>query len=681
MTVVTRFSNSVRRIEHFWITLKDGCRLSARMWLPDDAESHPVPAILEYIPYRKRDGTRARDEPMHHYFAGHGYAAVRVDLRGSGESDGLLEDEYLQRELDDGVEVIEWIAAQKWCNGSVGMMGKSWGGFNCLQVAALRPKALKAILSVCSTDDRYADDIHYMGGCLLNDNLWWGAIMLAYQARPADPELFGPGWRDNWKTRLENMPFWPALWLKHQRRDAYWQHGSICEDWSAIEVPVFLVGGWVDAYTNAIPRMLEHLKVPRKAVIGPWAHVYPQDGTPDPAIGFLQEAVKWWDRWLKGVENGVDKEPMLRAWMQDWTPPVGTRKAHPGRWVAEAQWPSGNVSPKIYYLNADHGLAGGAGPARDLAICSPAYVGQACGEWMAAGCPGELPTDQRIDDALSLTFDTPTLGADCAILGAAELDLLLSSDKPVAQIGVRLMDVAPDGAALRVSYQVLNLTHRDSHAKPERLEPGKRYRVQVKFNDCAHRFAAGHRIRVAISTGYWPMVWPAPELATLTVAAGESRLLLPVRKGLAEDGANPFPAPEMAPLTPASLVSAGRLERRFSYDPVAERALYVTDADGGVFGEGVRRFEEIGTAQNHALKRELSIGAADPLTAVYDLTESYFLQREGKDGKAWDIRAEIRCGMTSTRDTFTVWGELEAFEGGKSFVRREWREEIPRDML
>ncbi|MES1151784.1 MAG: CocE/NonD family hydrolase, partial [Dongia sp.] len=166
MTVVARFSNSVRRIEHFWITLKDGCRLSARMWLPDDAETNPVPAILEYIPYRKRDGTRTRDEPMHHYFAGHGYAAVRVDLRGSGESDGLLEDEYLQRELDDGVEVIEWIAAQKWCNGAVGMMGKSWGGFNCLQVAALRPKPLKAILSVCSTDDRYADDIHYMGGCL-----------------------------------------------------------------------------------------------------------------------------------------------------------------------------------------------------------------------------------------------------------------------------------------------------------------------------------------------------------------------------------------------------------------------------------------------------------------------------------------------------------------------------------
>ena len=676
MTVVTRFSNSVRKIEHFWITLKDGCRLSARMWLPEDAEQDPVPAILEYIPYRKRDGTRGRDEPMHHYFAGHGYAAVRVDLRGSGESDGLLPDEYTQQELEDGVEVIEWIAAQKWCSGNVGMMGKSWGGFNCLQVAALRPKALKAVLSVCSTDDRYADDIHWMGGCLLNDNLWWGAIMLAYQARPADPELFGPGWRENWKQRLQAMPFWPALWLKQQRRGDYWRHGSICEDYGAIQVPVFLVGGWADAYTNAIPRMLEHLKVPRKGVIGPWAHIYPQDGTPAPAIGFLQEAVKWWDRWLKDVANGVDGEPMLRAWIEDWKPPVGTHAVSPGRWVAEDAWPSPGITKKIWYLNADRGLARGAGPARDLAIRSPLQVGQAGGEWMGAGCPGEHPTDQRPDDALSLTFDTPPLPGALDVLGAPELDLRLSADKPVAQLAARLIDVAPDGAALRVSYQVLNLTHRDSHAEPTPLEPGKRYRVRVKLNDCGHRFAAGHRIRISISSAYWPLVWPAPEWATLAVAAGESRLLLPVRPARPGDGQNPFAAPETAPVTPATRLSQGRIERRYGYDAVNDRAFYVTDADGGVFGEGMVRLDEIGTAQDHHLKRELSIAPNEPLSAQYTLTERYLLKREG-----WDIRADISCGMTSTLDSFTIWGRLEAFEGGESVVLREWREVVPRDLV
>jgi putative CocE/NonD family hydrolase len=676
MTIVTRFSNSVRRIEHFWITLKDGVRLSARMWLPEDAESNPVPAILEYIPYRKRDGTRGRDEPMHHYFAGHGYAAIRVDLRGSGESDGLLEDEYSQQELEDGSEVIGWIASQEWCDGNVGMMGKSWGGFNCLQVAALRPPALKAVLSVCSTDDRYADDIHWMGGCLLNDNLWWGAIMLAYQARPADPALYGPDWRENWKQRLENMPFWPLLWLKQQRRGAYWQHGSICENYADVQVPVFLVGGWADAYTNAIPRMLEHLKVPRKGVIGPWAHIYPQDGTPAPAIGFLQEAVKWWDRWLKNEANGVDREPMLRAWVEDWTPPVGTRTQSPGRWVAEESWPSANIAPKAWYLNADGCLSHGAGAVRDLKIRSPLHVGQACGEWMGAGCPGEHPTDQRVDDALSLTFDTPPLPSPLEILGAPELDLWVASDKPVAQLGVRLIDLAPDGAALRVSYQVLNLTHRDSHAAPTPLEPGQRYRVKVKLNDCGHRFAAGHRIRLSISSGYWPLIWPAPEWATLTIGGGESKLFLPVRGAQPEDGKNPFAAPETAPLTPTTRLSQGRLERFFAYDSVNDRALYVTDADGGVFGEGMVRFDEIGTAQDHHLKRELTIAPSDPTSAAYALTERYFLKREG-----WDIRAEISCGMTSTKDTFTIWGRLEAFEDGKSVVKREWREDVPRDLV
>lgn len=675
MTVVQNFSNSVRKIEHFWITLKDGCRLSARMWLPADAEQKPVPAILEYIPYRKRDGTRGRDEPMHHYFAGHGYAVLRVDLRGSGESDGLLEDEYLQRELDDAVEVIDWIAAQKWCSGNVGMMGKSWGGFNCLQVAAMRPKQLKAVLSVCSTDDRYRDDIHYMGGCLLNDNLWWGIIMLAYQARPADPELFGAGWRDNWKERLANMPFWPLLWLKHQRRDAYWQHGSICEDWSAIETPVFLIGGWVDAYTNAIPRMLAKLKSPRKAIIGPWAHIYPQDGTPGPAIGFLQEAVKWWDRWLKGIENGADKEPMLRTWLQDYTPPLGTRTAHPGRWVAEDAWPSSNIAPLVYHLNVD-GLGKSAGKSQAMTIRSPQDVGMAGGEWMGAGCAGELPTDQRIDDGGSLVFDTAVLDQPLEVLGAPELHLELSVDKPVAQIAARLSDVASDGRVLRVSYQVLNLTHRDSHAEPTPLEPGKTYKVKVTLNDCGHRFAAGHRIRVALSTAYWPLIWPAPEAVTMTLSAGASRLVLPARQPRKGDGDEPFAKPETAPLAPFTKISEGMVTRQFSFDAVNNVAHYLTDADGGVFGEGMMRFDEIGTAQNHGLKRELSISPDDPLTARYKLTSFYVMQRPG-----WDIRIEVSCGMSSTKSDFEIWGELEAFEDGKSITTRKWREKVKRDLL
>ena len=299
--IVTTFPKAVRVIEHTLIPLKDGTMLAARIWLPDDAEQNPVPAILEYLPYRKRDGTYERDALTHPYLAGHGYAGVRVDLRGCGESTGLLFDEYAQQEQDDGVEVIAWLAAQPWCNGSVGMMGISWGGFNGLQIAARRPPALKAIVTICSTDDRYADDAHYMGGTFLTTaGLEWAFFFFSLMCLPPDPALVGDSWRAMWLERLQNIPLFQENWLQHQRRDAYWKHGSVCEDYTAIQCPVYAVGGWTDGYKNAIPRLLEGLKVPRKGLIGPWAHAYPHFALPGPQIGFLQEILRWWDHWLKG---------------------------------------------------------------------------------------------------------------------------------------------------------------------------------------------------------------------------------------------------------------------------------------------------------------------------------------------------------------------------------------------
>ena len=278
----------------------DGCRLAARIWLPENAEQQPVPAILEYIPYRKNDGTALRDSLYHPYFAGHGYAAMRVDMRGSGDSEGVMLDEYLQQELDDAVSVIAWLAQQPWCDGSVGMMGKSWGGFNSLQVAALQPRELKAIITVCSSDDRYADDVHYKGGCVLTtDMLGWSTTMLAWNARPPDPDVLGENWRKSWLERLEQTPLLVRQWLNHPHRDDYWKHGSIREDFSKVQCAVYAVGGWADPYSNAIPRMLSGLTCPRKALIGPWAHEYPQRALPGPQIGFVQECLRWWDYWLK----------------------------------------------------------------------------------------------------------------------------------------------------------------------------------------------------------------------------------------------------------------------------------------------------------------------------------------------------------------------------------------------
>ncbi|MGO1078667.1 CocE/NonD family hydrolase [Inquilinus sp. CA228] len=663
----------IRVEENIWIPLADGTRLAARLWLPEGAETAPAPAVLEYIPYRKRDGTRGRDEPMHGWFAGQGYAAIRVDMRGSGESDGHMADEYLKQEQDDALEVIAWIAAQPWCTGAVGMMGKSWGGFNALQVAARRPPALKAIITVYSTDHRYSDDIHYQGGCLLTDNLWWGAIMLAYQARPADPAIVGEDWRRQWLERLERLPFFPALWLRHQRYDEYWKHGSVCEDWSAIQCPVLAVGGWADSYTNAVPRLLAGLQVPRRGIIGPWGHVYPQDGAPGPAIGFLQEALRWWDQWLKGHDTGVMQEPMLRAFVEGWNPPAGSRAETEGRWVGEAEWPSPAIAPRRWMLNAPGALADSAGPEAEILVRSPLSHGKAAGEWMATGCSGELPVDQRLDDGAAQLFDTAPLDKPVEILGAPELLLDLASDSPVAQLAVRLCDVAPDGRSARVSYGVLNLTHRDGHEAPAPLEPGKRYQVRVKLNDCGHRFPAGHRIRIAVATGYWPTVWPAPYPATLTLRAGPSHLDLPVRQGGAGVA---FEPPVRGPAAPATQLSSGTIRRYSVQDHVTGETTYVTEGIGGLFGEGILRFDEIDTVASHSLKRELVIRDDDPLSTRYVLTQSYEMGREG-----WRILIESRSVLTADLDRWHLTTELTAKENGQVVTERSWSEDIPRDLV
>ncbi|MCB2153161.1 MAG: CocE/NonD family hydrolase, partial [Rhodobacteraceae bacterium] len=343
---------------------------SARVWMPADALRDPVPAVLEYIPYRKRDMTLPRDELMHPWFAGHGYAAVRVDMRGCGDSEGLMEDEYTEQELSDACEVIAWLAAQPWCTGKVGMMGKSWGGFNCLQTAMRRPPALKAVVTVCSTVDRFADDIHYKGGCLLGENFGWVAQMMSYASRPPDPMLAGNSWRDTWLHRLEAQPFLASRWFEHQSRDAYWKHGSLCEDYGSVTAAVLSFGGWADNYMNTVSHLVENVQAPVKGIVGPWVHQYPHTALPGPAIGFLQEALRWWDRWLKDVPNGAEDDPAYRAYMLHSAPPDANSAFRPGHWVAEGDWPTARVSRQVLALSPGGGL-GGQGGALSVPVRTP----------------------------------------------------------------------------------------------------------------------------------------------------------------------------------------------------------------------------------------------------------------------------------------------------------------------
>ncbi|MDX1498729.1 MAG: CocE/NonD family hydrolase [Woeseiaceae bacterium] len=668
-------ADGVEDIENVWIPLADGCRLAARIWRPESAHEVPVPALLEYLPYRKRDFMRFRDEPMHRYFAQHGYASVRVDLRGSGDSDGLLTDEYTAQEHADGVEVIAWLAAQPWCSGAVGMFGISWGGFNSLQVAAQRPPALKAIMALCAADDRYTDDAHYMGGCLLTENLQWGSIFMMNQALPPDPELVGDSWRESWRRRLENLPVFPALWLEHPWRDDYWKAGSVRDHIERIEIPVYAIGGWADAYSNAVPRLVATLKSPCKGLIGPWAHAFPHLGVPGPAIGFLQEALRWWDRWLKGVANGIENEPALRVWMQEAVKPEPQYETMPGRWVAESAWPSPGIATQTFYLGPD-GCRTEPGEPEERIVASPQTCGIRGGEWCAFGSDGEMPREQRPDDGVSLTWDSRRLRERLEILGAPVLRLTIVSDQPTANLIVRLCDVAPDGTSLRVTYGVLNLCHRDGHSAPEALEPRRRYDISLQLNDIAHAFPAGHRIRVAVSTAYWPIVWPSTTNCCLRVLSEGSRLELPVRAPSDSDAMlRAFDAPAMAAQPPIKRVRHHQFSRRLAVDLTTNRFHY--ELNGSEFDDAsLVWFEDIDLKVGYTLDKCFEIAEDDPLSAMETIEQRATLTRG-------DWRVTVRMSLTQTADAehFHLQGRLEADEGDVSFLARDIDLSVPRRLV
>ncbi len=655
-------TENTREIPDMGITLRDGTRLSARVWMPGSAEIAPVPVILEYLPYRKRDGTTARDALTHPYFASHGYACVRVDMRGNGDSAGVMEDEYTALELSDAVEVITWLAAQPWCNGAVGMMGISWGGFNALQVAALAPEPLKAIITLCSTVDRFADDIHYKGGCLLNENLGWAATMLSYSSRAPDPALVGDKWRDMWLERLNAEPHLAETWLSHQHRDAYWKHGSVCEDYSAIKAATLAVGGWGDAYKNAVQALVANLDAPAKGIIGPWIHKYPHFAVPEPRIGFLQEALRWWDKWLKGKETGVEDDPDLRLYVMDGIAPKSWYLERPGRWIAQ----DFRAAPSAtFHLNGAD-LAADAGPT-DRIVASRADTGADAGEYCAIWLGPELPGDQRRDDAFSACYDSAALDDDLEIVGAPEISLQLSSDTPVGQIAARLNHILPDGKVARITYGVLNLCHRLSAENPEPMPVGTAQNVVLKLDQIAYKVPKGHRIRLSVSNAYWPLIWPAPAQCALRITQGQIALPLANPTGETVQFAR---AETAAPWATKTLREATNSRVTRIDQATGETTLEIHDD----FGE-IEDLEH-GLINGSVAREWWSILPDDPLSAR-GRTHWTDYNRRGD----WSVRTQTKSSMWSDADNFHLEARIEAYEGDVLIFEKDFSKTIKRDLL
>jgi hypothetical protein len=549
------------------------------------------------------------------------------------------------------------------------MMGISWGGFNSLQVAARRPPALKAIITLCSTDDRYADDIHYKGGCNINENLGWSATMFAYSSRPPDPMLVGPRWKKMWLRRLRSEPLLITKWLSHPHRDSYWKHGSVCENWNAIETATLAVGGWNDAYSNAVPRLLAGLRAPAKGIIGPWAHKYPHFAVPEPRIGFLQEALRWWDHWLKGLPTGVAEDPRLRFYVMELQSPGAWVQHVPGRWVADGRWPADGHRVDRYHLN-DQGLSLSAEPAGQRHISSPQTVGMDGGEYCIIWLGPEFPGDQRRDDSCSVTFDGSPLITDIDIVGAPVIHVTLCADKPVAFVAARLNSIWPDGAVSRLSYQVMNLTHRDSHELPAALHPGEFYTVKIRLDDTAVRVPKGHSLRVSLSTTYWPLLWPAPEPVELTIETGTSFIDIPVRTASPDEETPMFAAPESAPPLKRTTLAKPWNKREVSTDlATGETRMVIIDDFGRhkIPGHGLETWER--GCETYTIRPD------EPLSARQECHWTEEIAR----GR-WRVRTETWSELTASKTHWHVKGRLEAYEGKKKILTRKWNNRIERKL-
>lgn len=670
MKTIERFKHAFTETDDCWIPMPDGIRLAAKLWLPDIAARQRVPAIIEVIPYRKRDIYAPRDAMNHRYFAGHGYACLRIDIRGTGDSDGHQGVFAMRQEQEDTLAVLEWIAAQPWSDGQVGMFGLSWGGFQAIQTAYRAPPQLKAIVPCSFAPDRYVYSQVYRGGCVLLRSIRWSTQMMGYKSRPPDPATVGERWRSMWLERLEHDAPQVISALEHQAHDAYWKDRAI--DFSAIRCPVYAASGWADgAYVGAVGESLEKLRVPRKGLIGAWGHRFPHFGVPGPAVGFLQETLRWFDHWMRGRDTGITREPMLTAWMAGPVPAKPFYAESPGRWVVEPDWPSPRIKRRRLSLNAGGRLGSRAQKPVRVRWRSPQTLGLECGElmpWFQHGASAELPGDQRADDGKSLCFDSDPLVKRIEILGSPVATLELAVDRPTAFVCVRLCDVAPDGTSARVTYGVLNLQHLSGADRPTPLMPGKRYKACVPLTPTGYSFQRGHRIRVALSTTYWPLIWPSPAPVTLTLFTGKSAIELPERPPHRADKAARFARAEAAPGAGRSVLEAGGRKRSIHTDVSAgNTTVEIEDHSGRI------RYDEIGLIAESRSSERYSVNEDDPLAAKAAMDYEWNFERDD-----WRIRTVCSTVVSCDARYFLIEARIAAFEGESQVFERTFEKRVVR---
>jgi uncharacterized protein len=643
--------------EHRFIDMDDGVRIALSLHFPDTPP--PWPVVFEARPYRKDDFSDATVIYRRLCDEG-GLAVCRADVRGTGSSEGIPEDEYTDRELRDHVATIEWLASQDWSDGSVGMYGTSYSGFNSLQVAALHPPALKAIIPIYATDRRYTDDVHYGGGARRGiDFLDYPAYMVALNALPPVPSVYGEGWREEWLHRIETNEPWELRWLEHQNEDDYWRHGSVFFDYGSIQAATLVIAGHADGYRNMAFRAFERLQGPKKILFGPWSHMSPRMSMPGPRIDHVPVMIDWWHRWLGG-DASVDVEPPISIFVRRWTDPEPDLDAYAGEWRAEPEWPPARLSDDRRPLRSATGSHDGAAEGKDL-LEIRGDVGVTASIWCAATLPFGLPWDQRPDEAHSLVCDWPVT-EETEIMGRPRVELSVTATVPVAFVSAKLCDVAPDGRSAMVTRGILNLTHRDSHERPEPVPVGEPITATIELDATSYVFEPGHTIRLDLAGSDFPSSWPPPLAGAVEVDRAGSTLVLPVL-----DGPPVSPPPVFIPGAPeASLPERVRWEIR---EDVLARERTVAIDHGGV--RGLNGLAE----SSDRYWGKIAVRSHEPGNCRATAGASLEL--------GWgdiSVRNESRATLRSDPETWHLTIELEVFEGDERIAERRWERTTPRDL-
>ena len=655
-------------VREAWIALPDGVRLAADLFMPTGgASGERFPVLLEYLPYRKAESL-PRNYALYSYFVRRGYVVVRVDMRGTGNSEGrLIEYEYTDQENDDGEVVIDWLSKESFSNGNVGMFGISWGGFNSIHLAMRNPPALKAIIAVCATDDLYQDDVHFMDGIMHVDS--WEMSQDLDNARPGAPDyvIDEAYFRDRFDTRP-----WMMTYKRQQRDGPFWDRTTLKARYESIRVPTFVIGGWYDGYRDSIPRMLEHVNAPMKAMIGPWSHYYPHNASPRPRMEWRHEAVRWYDHWLKGRDTGILDEPRFAVYVRNWHPPGPVLEEVPGEWRWEEGWPIRDIRERTLYPQPDHTLSDtvSAGDVHRLRYV-PSVGVEASGSVMWWG---DAAHDQRGTDAYSLVYDTEPLEEELTILGLPKARLQVSADAPHANWIVRLSDVAPDGTVTQVAGAAFNGTHRRSARDPKPLEPGRPVALEIEMHFTSWVFPKGHRLRFAVNNAQWPMLWPTPYPMTTALRLGgdePTALRIPV---VPESGRSKpdFLPPEENPRLPGfESLDAGNVSGYGEISSVDRNpqtgttTVTATNASGSRYPWGTEHFEETITHEVNDAHPETASVRGDYRTTV-ELEDRTLV---------WESKMSFRSDLKNFYYDYT----RRLLKDGELVRESNWQDTIPRD--